>query len=112
MTQAMMHDITPERPLVISSYSDVVAMVRIVLTDAGVIKADSQATADEDTAPWVPRRKAQAMLADKGYLVSSEAAFIAFKKEMRMAGMGIGEKKVGRERWYSRADISRLAQRK
>jgi hypothetical protein len=74
MNTALLQDISVSRPLVISSYGELCDLVKVVLTDAGVIQVRKEDKIELTQSEYTTRQ-AKMILKGKGYQVKSHVTF-------------------------------------
>lgn len=94
--------ITPDKPLYIGSYGQLLQVLQDVLTDCGVIKPETEVPQQQSE---LTRSMVVKVLADKGYHVKSYNTFAELTKN-------ISRVKRGREFWYNAAEVHNIPKRK
>lgn len=98
MNAALLHNISPERPLVINSYPEFIDVLKTIFTDGGLIKAE-----EEVKDRLLTTRQAKTRLIEKGYHVNSH---VAFKK--LMADNNLMSVRKGRDDMWSSLQIDTI----
>ena len=94
--------ITPDTPLYIGSYGQLLQVLQEVLTDCGVIKPETEVPMQQSE---LTRDMCVKVLKDKGYHVKSYNTFAELTKH-------IDRVKRGREFWYNAQQVHDIPKRK
>lgn len=96
--------IAPDKPLIFTSGQQFIDTVKAVLWQLGAVTDNTVTKHDQEE---VTRVSAQKILKEKGYQVTSEAAFIKLVKDQKLTKI-----KRGREYWYKVEELNKIPCRK
>lgn len=98
MNMTAIQNISPDTPLVINNYGELLTAFKVVMTEAFAPK--------EDKPELISTRKVRQILATKGYRVKSYKSI-----NQILANNNIQATSVGKDNWYSKTDIDNIPER-